>query len=132
MSITTIAVTKPVGSGIIESGSNAYGEYEIYANGRIHMTGWGYVTWTSGAQYVSKTVTLPYECALRTAMRPQISVVAQKDVDPTTIYDYVNTFGMICSVYVASTTQLRAYVRWPSAVNETTRWLYSWEVWGTV
>jgi len=62
MSITTIAVTKPVGAGIIELGSNSYGKYALYANGMLIC--WGTKTPTSwDGTYLSFHVTSPYEFA---------------------------------------------------------------------
>lgn len=130
MSITTIAVTKPVGSGIIESGSNAYGEYEIFGNGRIHMTGWGFVTWTSGAAAVSKTLTLPYEVSDSKLIRGGLTPYGYKATDPTSITDVSGAYGLqfdiLCS---ASTTQITIRATYPSAIANTDRQVYTFDIW---
>lgn len=62
MSITTIAVTKPVGSGIIELGSNSYGEYALFGNGIVICWGTA-IPYSWDGTYLIFRVTSPYEFA---------------------------------------------------------------------
>ena len=87
------------GLGIIEEGSNAYGEYQRYEGGLLHMTGWGFVTWTSGATSVSKTLTLPYEVSDPTSIRPTGSCLGYKTTNPTAINDVTAQYGVFADFW---------------------------------
>lgn len=130
MSITTYDVKKAAGAGIAIHDSNSYGEYYLYANGVLHMTGWGYVTWPGTAYVVSKTVTLPYEVSDSKLIRGGCFAYGYKTSDPTSIIDTTGQYGLqfdiLCS---SSTTQIVVRASYPSSLTNTYRLLYTFDLW---
>jgi hypothetical protein len=117
------------GLGIIEEGSNANGEYQRYEGGLLHMTGWGFVTWTSGAQYKDITVTLPYEVADKDDIRLTATIVGNKSTDPISVSDTETLTNTWVTGLVVSSTQISIRVMYYTTVADTKRRLFAFDIW---
>lgn len=110
-------------------GSNSYGEYTLYPDGRLHMTGWGFVTWTSGTEYKDITVTLPYEVADKDDIRAFANTSGQKESDPTSPTDVTSRGQAWCLCRALSTTQIQVTLHFSTTIAGTSRRLFSFNVW---
>lgn len=115
----------PIGSGIIERGSNSNGSYIKFGDGTLVCWGWGFMPWPSGSS-ISETVTFPY-AFIDTNYYVNVSVAGYKTTDPASLADTADVSNAWASFRILTSATMTVILTYTTAVTSGHRCLYSWK-----
>ncbi len=119
-----------IGAGIIESGGNdTDGYYQVFSDGTAECWGWGFVTWTSGATYINKTVTMPITFDSEDYYPTAVSA-GSKASDPTSVHDTNSSTACWAVLRVLNTSTFSVSMCYSAAIADTARRLFVWRAKG--
>jgi hypothetical protein len=129
LAAATAAQTTANAAAVISSGSNANGYWLQISDGTLHQWGWGFITWVSGQQFITKNITLPISF-LTSEVYFTISTAGYKLTDPSSVNDTAGIEGTFCSGRILTANTATILIGYVSAIADTARRLFVWHAFG--